>query len=156
MEGLEFLKDMGDQQKQIIAQNKELADLIKQFLNRPIPAPEMKIDHNELGNQIAQLIGNPADTISKANLELKSTVYDLGETARKIPRSINVKGGFYGFTSATPFFFYLLILSSAVALSSYYYLKNEDLKNYIAITHDTIRKFVKANPKQGEKYFPTF
>lgn len=152
MEGLEFLKDMGDQQKQIIAQNKELADLIKQHLNRPLPAPEIKVDYNELALELKKLIGDPVGNISKANEEFKSTVNQFGRMASDVPKSVSIRGEFYGFTGWKPFLIYLLVLVGCAGYSGYTWFRNDKLLTYIKNNHAVIEEFKKDYPKLGKKY----
>jgi hypothetical protein len=153
MEGLEFLRPMGDQQKQIIAQNKELSDLIKQVLGRPLPPPVIKIDYNELALELKKLIGDPAGNISKANKEFKSTVNQFGRMASDVPKSVSIRGEFYGFTGWKPFLFFLLVLVGCAGYSGYTWFRNKELLNYIEKNHSYILNLKEDYPKLARKYF---
>jgi hypothetical protein len=162
MEGLEFLRPMADQQKQIIAQNKELANLIKQHLSRPLPAPEIKVDYNELALELKKLIGDPVGNISKANEEFKSTVNQFGRMASDVPKSVSIRGEFYGFTGWKPFVLHYLIIIFSVGFGAYSWIRNSDDETVRRLTKNRdvldgrIESLKDKNPVTASIYFPEY
>ena len=152
MEGLEFLKDMAGQQKEIIARTAELNDLIKKHLNRPSPAPEIRVDAQDLARQMAALMGDPEGRIKQANSEFAASVRGFLHSAQSLPSSVPVRGAFYGFTSWKPFLLYLLMLLACSAFSGYTWHRNKQLLNYIERNHAAIQEFKADYPKLGKKY----
>lgn len=152
MEGLDFLRPMGEQQKEIIAQNKELSDLIKRVLSRPLPEPVIRVDSEDLANRLTQMMGDPEGKINLAKEELQKTVNQFGHMASDIPKSVAIRGAFYGFTGWKPFVFYLLVLVGCSGYSGYTWFRNDELLNYIKKNHDAIEEFKNDYPKLGKKY----
>lgn len=160
MEGLEFLKGMGDQQKQIIAQNKELANLIKQHLTRPVPAPV--VEHELLAKHMAELMGDPEGRIKQANSEFGASVNGFLQSVRAVPSSVPIRGEFYGFTSWKPCLVYCLMLVLFAFMAAYSWRYNSDDEKVIRLQKDRIvlnaemEVFKKNNPVLTDKYFPEY
>ena len=160
MEGLEFLKDMGDQQKQIIAQNKELADLIKQHLARPVPAPV--VDHELLAKHLAELMGDPEGRIKQASSEFGANVKGFLDSARAVPKSVGIRGEFYGFTGWKPFVLHYLIIIFSVGFGAYSWIRNSDDETVRRLTKNRdvldgrIESLKDKNPITASIYFPEY
>jgi hypothetical protein len=162
MEGLDFLKPMGEQQKKIIAQNDELADLIKQYLKKPLPAPVIEIDYEQLAKHVTNLMGDPAGLINQANSELSANLNGFVATARAVPKSVSIRGDYYGFTSWKPCAAYCLTLLSFAGMAAYSWHYNSDsevvkrLHRDRTIINAEMAVFKKNNPVLTDKYFPEY
>lgn len=162
MEGLEFLRPMGEQQKEIIAQNKELADLIKRVLSRPLPAPVINVDSDELANRLAQLMGDPEGRIKQADSALQSTLNGFVKSAENVPKSVSIRGEFYGFTGWKPCAAYCLTLGLFACIAAYSWHYNSDnekvnrLQKDRTILNAEMELFKKNNPVLTDKYFPEY
>ena len=162
MDGLDFLKPMGEQQRKIIAQNDELADLIKQHLKRALPAPVIEIDYEQLAKHVTNLMGDPAGLINQAKTELSANLSGFIETARAVPKSVSVRGEFYGFTGWKPCAAYCLTLGFFAVMAAYSWHYNSDsekvnrLQKDRTILNAEMELFKKNNPVLTDKYFPEY
>ena len=123
----------------------ELNDLLKKNLANP---PKFTIDSASVAEILAQKIPNPTGMVEAIAKEIKS----LEATVNRIPKSIAVKGDFYGFTSKKPFWAYLILMIFIVVISCYFTFRssdNEQIKEYKRLVEDFRRK----NPKLADKYF---
>lgn len=160
MEGLEFLKGMGDQQKQIIAQNKELADLIKQHLARPVPAPV--VDHELLAKHLAELMGDPEGRIKQASSEFGANVKGFLDSVRTVPKSVGIRGQFWGFTDWKPFALHYLVIALSLAFGILSWRHNSDneiikrLQRDRIIVNSEMEVFKEKHPKYTKQFFPEY
>ena len=91
---------------------------------------------------------NSTGIIEAIAKEIKS----LEVTVNRIPKSIEVKGDVYGFTSQKPLLAYWMLMIFTVFLSASFYFRssdNEQIKEYKRLVEDFRRK----NPKLADKYF---
>ena len=162
MEGLDFLKPMGEQQRKIIAQNDELADLIKLYLKKPLPAPVIEIDYEQLAKHVTNLMGDPAGIIKQANTEITANLKGFVETARAVPKSVSIRGEFYGFTGWKPCAAYCLTLGFFAVMAAYSWHYNSDsevvkrLHRDRTIINAEMEVFKKKHPKFTKEFFPEY
>lgn len=162
MEGLDFLKPMGEQQKKIIAQNDELADLIKQYLKKPLPAPVIEIDYEQLAKHVTNLMGDPAGLINQAKDEINANLNGFIQTARTVPKSVSIRGDFYGFTGWKPCAAYCLTLAlfAGMAAYSWHYNSDSEVVNRLnrdrTIINAEMAVFKKKHPKFTKEFFPEY
>lgn len=162
MEGLDFLKPMGEQQKKIIAQNDELADLIKQYLKKPLPAPVIEIDYEQLAKHVTNLMGDPAGLINQASTKLDNKLNGFIKSAESVPSSVPIRGDFYGFTGWKPCAAYCLTLALFAGMAAYSWHYNSDSEKVNRLNRDRtiinaeMELFKKNNPALTDKYFPEY
>ncbi len=125
--------------------HEELNQLIQKSLNQP---PRWTIDSNAIAEQLSQRVPNPVDTLE----QIKLTERNMIQVLHNFPKSIPIKGEFYGFTNRKTFFSYwgMLVLIVFVAFYvSFRQTDNEQIKDYKRLVEDFHRK----NPKVANKYF---
>jgi hypothetical protein len=123
----------------------ELVDLLKKNLANP---PKFTVDSASVAEILAQKIPNPTGMVEAIAKEIKS----LEVTVNRIPKSIEVKGDVYGFTSQKPLLAYWMLMIFTVFLSASFYFRssdNEQIKEYKRLVED----FRQKNPKLADKYF---
>lgn len=153
---------MAEQQEKIIAQNIELADLIKQHLKRPLPAPVIEIDYERLAKHVTNLMGDPAGLINQAKNEINANLNGFIETARTVPKAVSIRGDFYGFTGWKPCAAYCLTLALFAVMAAYSWHYNSDNETINRLNRDRtilnaeMELFKKKNPVLTDKYFPEY
>jgi hypothetical protein len=159
---LNFLRPMAEQQEKIIAQNNESIDLIKHYLKRPLPAPVVEIDYEQLAKHLSNLMGDPAGIINQAKTELSANLNGFVESARTVPKSVSIRGDFYGFTGWKPFVAYCLtlVLFAGMTAYSWHYNSDSEVVNRLhrdrTIINAEMAVFKKNNPVLTDKYFPEY
>jgi hypothetical protein len=123
----------------------ELIDLLKKSLANP---PNYTINSEKVAEILAMKIPNPVGIAEAIKKERES----FEDTVKRIPKSLEIKGSFYGFTSQKPFLAYWMLMIFTVFLSASFYFRstdNEQIKEYKRLVED----FRGKNPKLADKYF---
>lgn len=126
----------------------KVIDLLQKSLNQP---PRWTIDSKAIAEQLSQRVPNPSDTLE----QIQVIERNVRQTLNSFPKSIPIKGEFYGFTSKKTFFSYwgLLVLTIFIAFYiSFRASDDEQIKDYKRL----VENFGRKNPKLANKYFGTW
>jgi hypothetical protein len=116
---MEILNTIEEQNKQILKNLEMNAELLEKVIRKPIPSPQVHIDHKTISELILNQLGDPAAAI-------KSEMSNFYTVVNQIPKSVKIRGDFYGFTGWRPFTFYLLTLAILTSLTTFSWRHNSD------------------------------
>jgi hypothetical protein len=149
---MEILNTIEEQNKRILKNLEQNAELMEKVIRKPIPSPQVNIDHKTISELVLNQLGDPAAAI-------KSEMNNFYRVVREIPKSVNIRGEFYGFTGWKPFTLYLLTLITLASLTTFSWIHNSDnelvkIQNkQIDIFRNRVYEMAKDNPKTAKKYF---
>ncbi|MEA5462046.1 hypothetical protein VB796_23445 [Arcicella sp. LKC2W] len=125
--------------------HEELKQLLQKSLNQP---PRWTIDSKAIAEHLSQRVPNPVDTLEQIQLVERN----VRQTLNSFPKSIPIRGEFYGFTSKKTFFSYWGMLAVTMLVAFYFSFRASDderLKEYKRL----VEEFGSKNPKLANKYF---
>lgn len=125
--------------------NEELIDLVKKSLANP---PNYTINSEKVAEILAQKIPNPTGIVEAIKKERES----FSDTVNRIPKSLEIKGSFYGFTSQEPFLAYWILMIFTVIMSCYFTFRSTDDERVKEFRHQ-VEEFRRKNPATADKYF---
>jgi predicted CopG family antitoxin len=125
--------------------NEELIDLVKKSLANP---PNYTINSERVAEILATKIPNPTGIVEAIKKERES----FADTVNRIPKSLEIKGSFYGFTSQEPFLAYWILMIFTVIMSCYFTFRSTDDERVKEFRHQ-VEEFRRNNPKVADKYF---
>jgi hypothetical protein len=73
----------------------------------------------------------------------------------QIPKSVKIRGDFYGFTGWKPFVYYIVTLILLAYIATFSWIHNSDNEVVKRLTKQ-IEIFAEQNPKTAKKYFSGF
>jgi hypothetical protein len=123
----------------------ELIDLLKKNLAIP---PSYTVNSEKIAEILAAKIPNPTGIVEAIKKERES----FEVTVNRIPKSLEVKGSFYGFTSQKPFLAYWILMIFTVFVSCVFIFKSTDDERVKEFRHQ-VEDFRRKNPKIADKYF---
>ncbi len=140
-----FWEKTTERQEQIYSTEKRLAEEIHALKNS-FEAIETRLK-TSLSDYIKDLPRSTgmAEVIQK---ELQS----FDNTVNRIPKSVEIKGDFYGFTSQKPLLAYWMLMIFMVMLTCAFYFSTSDDERVIEYKH-LVEDFRQKNPKLADKYF---
>jgi hypothetical protein len=125
--------------------HEELKQLLQKSLNQP---PRWTIDSTSIAEHLIQRVPNPLKTLE----EIELVERNVRQTLNSFPKSVPIRGDFYGFTSKKPFFAYLMLMIFMAIMTCTFYFKSSDDERLKEYQH-LVEEFRRKNPKLADKYF---
>ncbi len=145
---MEILNTIEEQNKQILKNLEQNAELFEKVIRKPIPSTQVHIDHKTISDLILNQLGDPAAAI-------KSEMNNFYRVVNEIPKSVKIGGDFYGFTGWRPFVYYLATLILLVYIATFSWIHNSD-NEVVKRLAKQIEIFAEQNPRTAKKYFTGF